>query len=578
VAALVIWRLSLRHVDVTHLDSYGLPPALGLAWFAALGLALIGASLTLGAGRFRPLVFVLYLIAVATILYGSIAVLSAQPHYSWAYKHFGVTRLLEAQGHVSTGVDIYNRWPGFFALAAVFARVAGQSNPEAYASWAELFFTLIDAALIAGVVKAIARSGQIAAAAALLFVVSDWVGQEYFSPQAFGFTLGLGLLLVVLRHLCPTDRLSARRLTRMIGRVARTAQLPALGDRSSTWPRRTSIGVVLALDVVIVGSHQLTPYMVLVQMVVLMLTGLLKTRGMVAVMALITFAYLAANLSYVQHNFGLFSSIDPFNNAQHSAIYDLAPQAGKAFSAQAAHLLSFVVWLGAALAAAVLARRGLLRRALPLALLAVSPFALIFGQSYGGEASLRVILFSFPWCAALIAWALLAIRRVRLRQCLTVAGALVLSALFVPAFLGQEELNVIPVGEVRASDWFYAHAPADSVLMLAGPDFPARYGPRYKVVIGPQSDDDPNLLRTPTFRHRPLGPADVPSVLGGIRDYSSRGFLAFSTTEDTYARVFRLTAPGGLESLERAVAASPQFRLVYGDRDARIYEVLRRTR
>ena len=58
------------------------------------------------------------MIVIAIILYGTVPMLSAQPHYGWVYKHIGVVRYLEAHGKANPSIDIYNRWPGFFALEA----------------------------------------------------------------------------------------------------------------------------------------------------------------------------------------------------------------------------------------------------------------------------------------------------------------------------------------------------------------------------------------------------------------------------------------------------------------------------
>jgi hypothetical protein len=90
-------------------------------------------------------------------------------------------------------------------------------------------------------------------------------------------------------------------------------------------------------------------------------------------------------------------------------------------------------------------------RALPLLLLALAPFAVVFGQNYGGEASLRIVLFSSPWWAALISWAFVTVTRGAARWILMVFAALVATMLFVPSFFGQEELNIVSADEVRAS-------------------------------------------------------------------------------------------------------------------------------
>jgi hypothetical protein len=572
VFALVVWRISLSHVDTSHLDSYGLPTKLPLAWYGALLVNLLGASLALTARRMRGWVFAVYLVAIAVMLYGSVPVISAQPHYSWVYKHLGVTRLLET-GKLDLSADIYNRWPGFFALAAAFSRVSGYTNPELYAAWAELFFTLVDALLVAVAVRALTRDARVAAGAVLLTTVGDWIGQSYYAPQAFAFTLSLVLMTVVAGQL---RKPVGRATDWLIGATERVTGIKQQSDELSppTWSEPVTIAIVLLLDAVIIGSHQLTPYVLLVQMALLAVAGLLARRWFVLVMAAMTFAYLAPNLSYIEHHFGLFTSIDPFNNLKNESPYGEAQEAGRALSAHAGQLLSLAIWFGAVIAGLVLLRRGLLRRAFPLVLLAAAPFAVIFGQNYGGEASLRLVLFSLPWCAALISWALKSARSHLVYRVLTAVTATGMAALFIPAFMGGEELNLMPAGEVQASEWFYAHAPAGAVLMQAAPDFPARVGPRYRFFAGPKTDDDPNLLRTKLFRHRPLGPQDVGDAISIIHQYSKRGYLVFSTTETRFAHVFRLTAPGALAQLEDAVARSSHFRLYYRNKDARIYELL----
>ncbi len=110
--------------------------------------------------------------------------------------------------------------------------------------------------------------------------------------------------------------------------------------------------------------------------------------------------------------------------------------------------------------------------------------------------------------------------------------------------------------------------------MLAGPSFPKRYGPRYPLLAGPHDDDQPNLLRGPEFRNRPLGAQDVDDVAAFIRRYADRGYLAFTRSSTEFARVFGLASPEALAGLEAAVRRSRRFRLWYGNRDARIYELV----
>jgi hypothetical protein len=571
--ALVLWQVSLLHVNPYDLGDYGLPPALPVTWYLSLALAVVGAVAAITMRRTNGLIMVGYVIVVAVILFGTVPALSAQPHYAWVYKHIGVVRYLEAHGQANPKVDIYNRWPGFFALGAVFSQLGGSTNPEVYAGWAELVFLLLDAVLVMVAVKAITREIRIAACAGLFFVVTNWVGQTYYSPQAFAFVLGLALTVIMLRQLRINDSTYSPRLTRLVERIGRVPQLSVQMQDVAKWPRWAAIAAVLGIDAVIVASHQLTPYMLLVSIALLMLARVIRPWWMLGVMAIMTFAYLAANLGFIEHNYGIFTSIDPFNNAQGPKIAQ-SPSAGKLFNTKTELYLTGLLWLTFVCALIRLLRRGLLMRALPFVVLALCPFGVLFGQNYGGEASLRIILFSSPWCAGLIAWALATVSSRRLRWMLTMSIATVFTALFIPSFLGQEELNIIAPGEVQASEWFYDHARPKSVLVLAAPGFPFRYGAAYPEFLGPEGDANPNLLSESLFVERQLGAAQVPYVASRISEYSRHGYIVFDKDETTYAEVFRLTPPGALGDLQSAVAHSPYFRLWYANKLVQIYELI----
>jgi hypothetical protein len=572
--ALVLWRVSLLHVNPYDLGDYGLPPALPITWYLSLALAVVGAVAAITMRRTSGLIMVSYVVVVAVILFGTVPVLSAQPHYAWVYKHIGVVRYLEAHGKANPNVDIYNRWPGFFALGAVFSQLGGSTNPEVYAGWAELVFLLLDAMLVIAAVKAVTREIRIAACSGLLFVVTNWVGQTYYSPQAFASVLGFALIVILLRQLRVNRPTYSPRLTRSVERIARVPQLSVQMQDRARWPGWISITAVLGLDAVIVASHQLTPYMLLVSIALLMLVRVVRPWWMLAAMAVMTFAYLGANFQFIQTHYGIFTSIDPFNNAQgQGATLARTPSAGKLFNTYVELLFLALLTLGTFWAVIRLLRLGLLMRALPFVVLALTPFFILFGQNYGGEASLRIILFSSPWCAALISWGLTTLVRQRVRWVLTMFVAVTFTALFVPSFLGEEELNIFTPAEVRASEWFYYHARPGTVLVLAAPGFPYRYGATYPEFLGPEGDANPNLLTRPAFVGRPLGAAEVQDVVARVREYAKHGYIAFTKDETTYAEVFRITLPGALGHLEAAVARSPYFRLWYQNSDVQIFEL-----
>jgi hypothetical protein len=572
--AVALWILSVSAVDVSSLDDYGLPPALPAPWYLALALLIGGAVAALHADAPRPVAVALYLAAIVFVLYGTVPLLTKVPQYTWTYKHIGVTRYFEAHGHTDPSLDIYHHWPGFFALAALASRVAGLPNPVSYAAWAEVLFAGLGALISAAAARVIVGSGRVAGAAALIFIITNWIGQSYFAPQALAFTLTMALLVILLAHRRAVDGRVAAFLVRGAQRITRTPQLADSGSLSRRLPK-ASIVTVLLIDAVLIPTHQLTPYVLLVSVGVLVALDMVRPRWILAVMALLTLAYLAVNAKYLQENFQLFTGLNPFKNLEHSTGgYGGDPLPGVHFAGRAGLALTSLLFVGAAVATWSLGRKGLAARALPVIALAAAPWAIFFGQNYGGEAVYRATLFATPWCSILIAWALALMRRPRLRLAVTGGSLGVMAILFVLAFLGQATINIIQEGEARASNALYARARPGSVIMPVAPNFPTRYGARYELFVAGVGDR-PNLLRLPRFRYRPLGRSTIPAIIAETTKYSPNAYLVFSTSMENYARIFRLTPPGAIHDLELAVAQSPRFRLWYGNEDARVYQLVR---
>ena len=569
IAGVVAWAVSLHMIHTGDLGRYGLPPALPVIWYAALAVLICGAVTVTWGTRPHGLVIALYVTAIVVVLYATVPAITAVPHYPWVYKHIGVTRFLNAHGGVEfASGDIYNRWPGFFAVAAVFSRLAG-IDPLSFAAWAEPFFALIDALLVAAIARAVARDVRVAGYAALIFTLGSWVGQAYYAPQAAAYTLAFVLLLVFVRSFAGGELMP--RLTLLMEKILRRGQPRVEIARPLPWSSAASVAIVLGLDAVIVATHQLTPYVLLLQLGALTVLGTARPRWLVLAMGAMTLAYLLPNLGYIAHNYGLFTGLNPTSNINGG---QWGPTDIDWFDANAGGILSVVLVTLMLASVLRLALIGLGYKALSLLILALAPFGILFAQNYGGEASLRVFLFSSPWRDVLVALGVQTITRPRVRLAAALVTCLVLTYMFIPAFYGAEELNIIPQGEVQASEYFYAHAPAGSVLMLSSPDFPTWIGARYTLMRGPIADDRPSLIGNSSFENRPLGRAQIPAVIATIRQYSNKGFLVFSKTQDRFTQLQELTPPGALENLERAVAASPDFRLWYSTRDARIYEMM----
>jgi hypothetical protein len=262
--------------------------------------------------------------------------------------------------------------------------------------------------------------------------------------------------------------------------------------------------------------------------------------------------------------------------ARNGQVVDLANQSeGRVFVATVARALTAVVWLLALAGGIRQWRSGRWRGGhwgLVTAALALVPFSIVVAQSYGGEILFRVYLFSLPWTALLAAGAFFPHRgaardragAIRTAAGLAATGAVLVGGLLV-AYFGLERVNHLRPGEVAAAHRFYQVAPPGSFLMLVASNFPTRLDAGYP--DHPGYAYDPSLLALPQFQDRMLGPADVDAVvyeLGGYRD----AYLMVSTSQASYAELFDLAPPGAVERLERALVASPRFRVLYRNDDA----------
>jgi hypothetical protein len=551
------WAVSLHSIQLRSLGSLGLAPALPVAWWISLGVLVLGASILCVLTRPKGWLIACYIAAILVVLYATLPAITDAPQYAWTYKHIGVARLIGQLGTTMPEPDIYNRWPGLFSLAAAFSRLTGV-DPLSYAAWGELLFSLLDAALVGAIALTVVRNVRVAGMSVLFFVLCNWVGQSYFSPQALSFTLDLALVLIAIRGFSTNPQVT--RTTVLAEYISGQFQRPQRLAQSLRWPSDVAAAVVLALGVAIAATHQLTPILVVLQIGLLTWLGFIRPRLLWVALAGIAIAYLIPNFGYVNSRYGLLSGlIHPLHNFL--ATPEGPPLYRPFLGASAPILLTLFVGLIGVFGAWRMLRQGRGHRAIPLAALAIVPFSLAFAQSYGGEATLRVFLFASPFFCILGAWGLSTLRP-SIRITATLGTAMLAAALFVFAFFGKSAANVFSKGEVRASEYYYAHAPNNATLELANQAFPTQVGPRY-------IDVGEDYLQESMLAH---GPSSLPDVAAVMR-HNSPAFLAFSSTQERYASVFRTTPPGALEALENSVAHSPDFRLWYATGDARIYEL-----
>jgi hypothetical protein len=331
------------------------------------------------------------------MLYGTAALVYSQGRYSWLYKTIGVVQYVNANGQLNRTIDIYQNWPGFFAFAAWFGKIAGVASPLAYAKWAQLVFELAALPLLYLAYDALSMTARQRWLALLLYTGTNWIGQDYFSPQGLGTLLSLGIMAITLRWLYV-------RKSRTSPGVQAGKDRAGKSSPSVRYP--VLLGVALLIIYFVLSfEHELSPYILAVQIGALAVARLVRPRWLPVLLVAIALGYLAPRFGYVNSTYGLLNSIGNFfSNARPPAL-----QGGSVSTAQHAILrsqeaLSLGMWFLAVVG--VLLRRRAGRNVASLALLAFSPFITLAMLAYGQEGVLRVYLFSLPWTAALAALAL----------------------------------------------------------------------------------------------------------------------------------------------------------------------------
>jgi hypothetical protein len=396
-----LWGLSVAWMRVGSLDDYGLLPVFPVTFFLALALLVVSFVAVLCSARPpSQLVLAGHVLVLIVFLHGTMPLIFSEPFYPWVYKHFGVVQYIDLHGRLDSSVDIYQNWPAFFTLSAWFDRVAGTGGPLEFAAWSQVFFNACNMVLLRYVFGALSRDTRLVWLAIFIFFATNWVAQDYFSPQAFAFTLSLGLCGVILRWLviAPDRAWMARWLNRVaafvarLGRRRRSASVPDDEPAGSQRVgRRAARNIALGLFAIIVATHQLTPYMLIVGLGVLTFLGVVRPRLLVVIFTAIALGYLLPRLDFVQRYYGLLGSAgEPLQNVRSAAVgaNGLQGEPGRVLCAHAARLLSLTIW-GLGLIGVVRRLRAGYKN-LGIAALAVAPAVIVLAETYGGEAIYRV--------------------------------------------------------------------------------------------------------------------------------------------------------------------------------------------
>jgi len=622
VAGLALWWWAVQNTNLAAMGGLGLVDAFPAAFYIAVALVVGSMVLALVAQRLSRAAVFAGFGALILVIYGTPAVVFSEPEYAWVYKHLGVIRYLEAHGSTNRVIDIYQNWPGFFAANAWLARATGM-DPGAYAAWAPVFFELCLLAAVLYALGGLIADPRRRYAAAFVWQLGSWIGQDYLSPQAMGIVLVVVALGIVLRigyaggwdraPVTVLGRTADRFRTRAesfafaavrVPRAARAAPAssPAEADddaNQAAYPRRDRVvGVVLflVLAIAVITSHQLSPVMLILSLVVLVgFTGWRRLWPLIAAVVVAEGVWLALAWPTVQ-KFGLLDIAGPVTPVQ---VGTVSPLAGVSLVQNDARVIGVAFWLLAAIGIVRMLRRSGTDPAKPAAVvaLAFTPYFIVPVQSYGGEAGLRAYLFSLPWLALLAVEAIwpsgtrrvgqsaaepaVAPRRAARwvtamttgrRPWLLAVLAPMLMALLIVAYYGQGLADWMSPSDVTAAEWVDNNAPAGSIIYSLAPGLPDKSTARYPLL---RSGADAFTDTESTLRPLLIPSQRVSGVRAALKTIPAASapylanipaqvdYLVITPSQRNYARLEGLMTPSQIDGLVRDLRAASDFSVVY---------------
>ncbi|MFB7670589.1 glycosyltransferase [Kitasatospora purpeofusca] len=613
--ALALWLLALPNARLSRMGDLGLLQALPPLWFAAPVLLTVGFVAVLRSPVVRHRWAGAYVLALILVVHGTPSLLYPTLRYAWAWKHVAIVDAMLRHGGAVPGagkLDVYNQWPGFFEFHALVLRATGLDSVLGYASW----YPVITNVLLLGPLLLLYRSfttdRRLVWGGIWLYYATAWVGQDYFSPQAFAYLLHLTVIALVVHRLAARRRLARAAADAGAGAgaggsVSPAGSVSAAGSAGPAGPsgaralgtvldgsaragwRAAPFALLLVLIAAIVSSHQLTPVMLAVSLLLLAL-GRRNRRTVLPVLAAVvgltvlwdaTVArpFVSANLS------GLIAAL---GSPDHNAVAGLA-RLGEAPFGQI-----LASWADRGLTAAVLllALAGALRhrwvRRVGLLPLLVAPVAVLLANAYDGEMLFRAYLFALP-AAAFLAAALLWGNRagsraedalppgtpprpatrpggpLRTGVCAVLLLGLLGGTLF--GYYSKEAMNYFTPQEVAAVR-YVAETPAGSRIVSLTANEPGgelNFDTHDRLVLGDAAGED--------LQHLATAPGDA--LRGALATPNPAGgptYLILTRAQVLDCELTGLLPASAVQGLAAAAAAEPTLRRVYANEDAVVYQ------
>ncbi|HEX9038833.1 MAG TPA: hypothetical protein VF808_17760 [Ktedonobacterales bacterium] len=633
VISLALWGVSVRYVNVGSMNDLGLASVLPVGCYVALGgLTLAFCLALLGAREGGPTwILAFCLLALIFMLYGLPAIVEQAPRFQVTYWLAGHTEYIMRTGALDRGLDAYFNWPGFFILTGLLTAATGSQSVMVFAAWASLIYNLLYLPPLYMIYTTATRDRRLIWLGLWFFYITDWVWQDYYSPQGLNLFIYLIIIAILLKWF-RTAQATPRYVTawtsseeRMIAIETRpislraTLQLAQARARavvhSTKRPRQVASGFpprlhswlaftdtptapgemrqrialfisLLAIFFFSVSSHPITPFFILLSVSALVMFGQIRPRWLPVLLAalIIGWDFTVAQPYMVGHIATDLSAIGNLGASTKANVSGRlavgSPQ--HQLVAQIRVGLTAIIWGLALLGAALRWRRdstwyagesswgtgSLLFHDLKYLLLAVTPMLMVALQPYGGEMAMRSYLFSLP-IVALFAAAAFCSPDVGIG--LRGFRALSVATTALTCLILLAAFMLARYGNERAD--YYTYNETNAVAFLYS------VAPRHSLLLQGWTGTPWRNLELEQYDYFPLYPGyqDARTLkahnVDGIIASASSGkypetFIIFTRSQKAQAEMFYSVPASDFDAIELDLIASGRFTIIYSNPDA----------
>ena len=463
--------------DTSEVDGFGLVAAVPTIYWVGVALAIVATVLAaVEVAKEAPVVGVqipaLWIPALwIGVLHTAPALAADGVRFAPVYENLGLVRSFAQATGASSLAQPVQGWPGFYAA---FSPSLAGLDPTVLDGLLRLWPTIITS-ILAALTAALARRAYptqplVGPLSALVFIVGWWMGQDYFSPLSVALVAYLAMVVVLESGpLRPQGSLSS--VAPLLNRFA-----IAGGDRPEARSPAPFVAVLILAFAVVV-SDPVAPLFIAAALLIL---GLHGRRVAWRLLVMTVVAYLVWNLVVAEP---WWTTVYDGPSVDFGGIWpegQAAPGAGSV-SPSTGHL--WVTRVQTALTAvtvgAILVLGGVtasdsarhLRPALPLALLALSPFVVSTVIGYDRGTMATVLAFALP-VTSILAARFLAMLSSRSGLIAVPVVAVVMAPLFLMARFGNESFEMVTDIDREAVEVAYAAATESSLLVADNPFLP----------------------------------------------------------------------------------------------------------